>query len=62
MAFSCISNRVIYLPPILTASFFPKNKKISAPPPCGFRLEYKYFEKIGQPKLSRGICLMELAL
>jgi hypothetical protein len=26
------------------------NEEISAPPPCG--LEYTYFMKIGQPKLS----------
>ena len=34
----------------LTPGFFPKNKEISAPLPCG--LEYIYFMKIGQPKLS----------
>ena len=31
-------------------AFFPKNKEISAPPPC--ELEYIYFMKIGQPNLA----------
>jgi hypothetical protein len=48
MAFSCISNRVICLPPIvflLTSTFFPENKEISAPPPCGFLIEtYIFYE------------------
>jgi hypothetical protein len=30
--------------------FFPESEEISAPPP--FELEYIYFMKIGQPKLS----------
>jgi hypothetical protein len=32
------------------SSFFPENKEIYTPPLCG--LEYIYFTRIGQPKLS----------
>jgi hypothetical protein len=44
---------------LLTPGFFSASEEISAPPPDGSsiddcRLEYTYFMKIGQPKLSEG--------
>jgi len=46
-------------------AFFLENEEISTPPPCG--LEYIYFMKIGQPKLSEREtqevgCLLQLSL
>jgi hypothetical protein len=43
---------IFYESLLLTPGFFPENEEISAPPPCDCQLEYIYFMKIGQPKVS----------